>query len=576
MKAKRHFHLLFFIVFFHFACLAQQNNLIINEIMYTPLSGAAEWIELYNPTPQAINLQFWILHDATSARPAISELPTWIQAYDYLVIAKDNSILTGFPDLTLRLVVMTKLPSLNNSGDDVTLAMPDSTVMDFVPYKPEWGGANGSSIERIDPSAPSTDPANWGSSVDAAHATPGLKNSIASLDYDLTIGSVSVDGNAIFAFVKNAGLQESGDAMLALFQDVNCDRIAQSSEEIGRLPVARIGKHDSVSVRFVGALRIAGANEMILCIISSEDQRQSDDTLAFTVLRPPSFGALTINEIMYAPLTDQAEWVEYINTTHEAVNVNGFFFSRKPSSDGKRTLIPVAKTSTLVQPDGYLVIASDSTILSSFPLLSDTAKSVCVLLLNRSSLGLANEGDEAVLLDPAGTTIDSVCYAASWHNPNVTSTTGRSIERLNPMFPAQRASSWSTCTRACGGTPGMRNSVFTCASEGQTEGAPALRCSPNPFSPDGDGFEDFCVVSYHLSSVVAQIRLRVFDRQGRMVRTIASNEPAGRSGDIVWDGLDDSKQRLRIGMYILLLEAVDAKSQETETLKCVAVVASKL
>ena len=33
--------------------------LIINEILYRPVSGQAEWIELFNPGDQTVDIQFW-------------------------------------------------------------------------------------------------------------------------------------------------------------------------------------------------------------------------------------------------------------------------------------------------------------------------------------------------------------------------------------------------------------------------------------------------------------------------------------------------------------------------------------
>ena len=72
------------------------------------------------------------------------------------------------------------------------------------------------------------------------------------------------------------------------------------------------------------------------------------------------------------------------------------------------------------------------------------------------------------------------------------------------------------------------------------------------------------------------IRVRCFDVQGRLVRTLANNEPAASSGTILWNGLDDNNRRVRIGMYIILFEALDASGGVVHTMKDVAVVATKL
>jgi flagellar hook assembly protein FlgD len=103
-----------------------------------------------------------------------------------------------------------------------------------------------------------------------------------------------------------------------------------------------------------------------------------------------------------------------------------------------------------------------------------------------------------------------------------------------------------------------------------------LTFTPNPFSPDADGFEDFTVIQYDLPYRVARIRIRIFDVLGRLVRTLANNEPSGARGEIVWDGRDDEGQRVRIGRYIVLLEAVDESGNLVDASKAVVVVAGKM
>ena len=60
------------------------------------------------------------------------------------------------------------------------------------------------------------------------------------------------------------------------------------------------------------------------------------------------------------------------------------------------------------------------------------------------------------------------------------------------------------------------------------------------------------------------------------MRTLANGELAGRQGELVWNGIDDNKQRSRIGVYVIFLEATDRSSGKIVTAKAVAVVAAKL
>jgi hypothetical protein len=49
-----------------------------------------------------------------------------------------------------------------------------------------------------------------------------------------------------------------------------------------------------------------------------------------------------------------------------------------------------------------------------------------------------------------------------------------------------------------------------------------------------------------------------------------------RKGEIVWDGIGDDKRRVRIGVYVIFLEATDRSSGKVLTAKKVTVVATKL
>ena len=88
--------------------------------------------------------------------------------------------------------------------------------------------------------------------------------------------------------------------------------------------------------------------------------------------------------------------------------------------------------------------------------------------------------------------------------------------------------------------------------------------------------EDFTAISFELPFASAVVRLRVFDIKGRLVRLIAAGEPAGSCGKFIWDGYDDHRQRLPVGIYIVFLEAIDGASGNGSCAKGLAVIAARL
>jgi flagellar hook assembly protein FlgD len=123
-----------------------------------------------------------------------------------------------------------------------------------------------------------------------------------------------------------------------------------------------------------------------------------------------------------------------------------------------------------------------------------------------------------------------------------------------------------------GGTPGKINSVMTISAVSNS----TISISPNPFSPDGDGLEDYCIIHYNLPMPASMLNVRIYDIKGRCIRMLANGEFAGAKGEIIWDGLDENRQRARIGVYIVYLEATDRSSGRVERAKTVAVAAAKL
>jgi hypothetical protein len=282
-------------------------------------------------------------------------------------------------------------------------------------------------------------------------------------------------------------------------------------------------------------------------------------------------GDVLVNEFMYEPLDGQNEWLELLNRSSQPIDISQWTFNDKATSSGVNSFVITNKTS-IVKSGEYMIVAADSSIFQLFPNLIRSDSGIHIVVLNRSGgFSLNNDGDAVVLKDLTGRTIDSVAYFPGWHHPDVVDTRGRSLERINPNIDSNDPRNWSTCTNLLGGTPGKVNSIFTTSTASGTK----ISISPNPFSPDGDGFEDFCIIHYNLPMIISTLNVRIYDIKGRIIRTLVNGEVVGTQGEIIWNGLDDYKQRARIGVYVVYLEATDRSSGRIERAKTVAVVAAK-
>ncbi|MEW6703166.1 MAG: lamin tail domain-containing protein [Bacteroidota bacterium] len=439
---------------------SKRNTVLISEVMYDPLPGESEWIEIVNAWEEPVNLKNWLISDELP-----SPTKSLITAKDNILNPGDFAVLTSdsirFPYYPPKKFFQTKFGALGNTTDGVLIYDFRGAVIDSLKYNSGWGGGKGFSIERFSPAAATNDSLNWATTLNPDGGTPGIKNSIINMpEY--------------------------------------------------------------------------------------------------------SSGSLVINEIMYEPQAGSSEYLEFYNTTNDSIQLGGMEIKLSESSKIKLSI-----SFLKLPPQNYFMLASDSSIYKNFPRLKDETK---IKIVGSTSLGLSNEGQPVVLRDLRGNILDSLFYSPLWHNKNIFTTKNKSLERLNPLLNSNSRSNWSTSVSPEGGSPGIENSIFTQNLARQNK----VTINPNPFSPDSDGFEDFAIINFDLTQPLSQVRIKVFDSQGRLVRTLAENRPSASNNSVIFDGLDDNNRPLRIGIYILLIEAAAQDSGSVDVIKVPIVIARRL
>ncbi|HNW60829.1 MAG TPA: lamin tail domain-containing protein [bacterium] len=269
---------------------------------------------------------------------------------------------------------------------------------------------------------------------------------------------------------------------------------------------------------------------------------------------------VVINEIMANPTAGESEWIECYNVGRDTARLTGWRMSDADTLE-KRLLVKGAASPVCVPPQGYLVLTGEESLLAQLP------ASGCTGVVVSSWPGLNSSSEGIVLYDGLGRHVDEVWYEAEWGGAR-----GISLERLSPLVAAAVRSNWGSCADPLGHTAGRANSLLV----GRLPAEAAIAVSPNPFSPDGDGFEDHLAISLALPARTARINLRIFDSAGRQVRFLCNYEPSGSRKAVFWDGLDDEGRRCRIGIYILYLEAFEESSEAFMRAKKACVLAGRL
>lgn len=164
---------------------AGTGDVVINEILFDPYTGASDWIELYNTSNKTIDLINWQLanfEDSIANHVALTS-HYLLHPNGYVVLGRDsNYVKATYPATIPGTFLFLETPSYDNDSSTVYLLQEDN-IMDQVAYSADWHFklldiTEGVSLERLDPFAPSNESYNWHSAAESiGFATPGGENS---------------------------------------------------------------------------------------------------------------------------------------------------------------------------------------------------------------------------------------------------------------------------------------------------------------------------------------------------------------------------------------------------------------
>jgi hypothetical protein len=546
-------------------------EIIINEILYRRESaGKPEFVELLNLESEPVDLSNWILADAESG--ASIPIGTVIPPGGYLVFT-DQPAFASSDDF---IIYLPGWPGFSNSGDYVVLRSVSGLVSDSLRYSPDWGNHDaGVSLERRDPLAISIDPANWGPSRSYSGSTPAGINTIFEADRQ---------GPVIeFANTKDHEIE----ILFSEFIHIRPETEIRINEVGAVIKNYNPGRANRITLS--GIVNPPDSEMMVRAENLVDFQGNVTPFSEMAVARPLHPGDLVINEIMYHELSDdpqtglsQSEYLELANTKNFTLSLEGIYIHDAADEHGNHRRIDFTDTDKKSLPPGeYAIIYPEPYDVPYH--MSRTGRffeaseheSRLGLRADRVTLSLVNSGKEIYLADSAGIVLDYVFYDPLWHNPNLTDTQGISLERISAFGESNHFANWTSSSAEKGGTPASMNTAGR-ITEAELNHVSEIQLQPNPFSPDGDGFDDTLIIRYQFSEPDFLIQARIYDRYGRHIRTLANNKRAGLSGELQWDGLNENGNSNRIGMYIILIEAFNGATGTRKVLRKTAVLARHL
>ena len=170
---------------------AQENDLIINEILSNPLTNGVIFVEIYNRSSKVIDLKtvfiapFDSINQIPLAPKTITSKTQLIFPGKYLVISKNKAAIKQQYTIldTAAFLDIASMPTMNISRGAICLVSNKNILLDHFIYDdkmhyPLINNTKGVSLERIDFNESTNRRSNWHSAAQTAgFSTPGYENS---------------------------------------------------------------------------------------------------------------------------------------------------------------------------------------------------------------------------------------------------------------------------------------------------------------------------------------------------------------------------------------------------------------
>lgn len=540
-------------------------DIVINEIFADPAPAVGlpekEFIELYNNSNKVIDLAGYTFSDATSS----ASLPAGFMAPGGYLILCANADTNAFKSFGAVMGV-SSLPSLNNSGDDLSLRSNTGLLMHSVSYSDTWYNNafkeyGGWSLEMIDPDNPCAESSNWAACVNANGGTPGKVNSVAGSNPDNQAPVLSradaIDSlNVLLSFNEPIDSMSLATASFAINNGISILSDTVMSSKTIKLVLAA-----ELQLNVVYTVTVSGAFDCVGNLLGAEN------TAVFALPEQGLPGDLIINEILSDPIESGSDFIELYNNSDRFINLDGWQLAAM-GADTIDDYEPIASSPYVLFPGDYVMLSTDTAnIKETYPLAHSSS-----FLQMDGFPTYSNDNGTVILINNLLEVSDSITYDVSMHFSLLNDEDGVSLERMDFDRPAHEKTNWHSAAEAVGfATPGYLNSQYNPVDSVIDE----ISVDPEVFSPDNDGFDDVVNISYQFDAPGFVGSIYIYDSRGRLVKSLVENDLLGTTGTYSWDGTMENGEKARIGIYVVFFEAFGIEG-EIRNIKKPCVLAGRL
>lgn len=539
---------IFQVVWYH----ASRYDVVINEIMADPsppqFLPEYEYLELYNTTMMPLNLSAWTLEIGT-AEKVLTGLKMAPGEY---IILSDAEAESEF--ITYGTFYGLDGLSLVNTGQEIILSDKNREIVHAIKYNEKWyhdseRSEGGWSLELIDPFNPCLMEENWHASKNINGGSPGKPNSVYSesiLEPQIIDACVIDSGRIRIIFNQSMGglLTSQADLFKIDNHSRSVDAVLPEDPYFTSFIV-----YPSSALREGKIYSLSLNGDISNCI---GDSFYASETTRIGIPEDIYANDIVINEILFNPFPGGTDYIELYNRSEKALDLSGLILAsvkHNPPSPPDTDLLQIKTPCLTIMPGAYVYICSDEQKVSTYYNIRE--KRSCIE--HDGIPAYSNESGTVMLMDASLNIIDAFSYHEDMHYPLLNSHEGISLERIHFDRPASDMSNWHSASRLSGfGTPGYRNSQF--AGEQSRQGR--LTIQPKVFRPGNDGKNNNVNINFSLEKPGYMVTIMILTASGSICRHLVNNELLGTNSTYSWDGIDESRQKARAGIYVLLAELV--------------------
>lgn len=540
---------------YSYPVMVAKDDIVITEIMANPDGSPglpnAEYVELANRSAKVLNLQDFTLSDLSSSSGPMSSYLLWPDSH---VIVCSSSSISLFNGITSNVIGVSNMPSLNNSGDKISIENKLGISINEVVYDDTWyqdpaKAQGGYALERIDKNYLCIEKNNWKASKAISGGTPGFINSVNGTFTDTQIATVDY-AKVIAPDVVEIFFKKPMDATsLTQLSNYNC------SQGIGT-PITLININStktSVAIRFSQALQ-AG---IVYYISFSNITDCPGNPLASSNVRVgvpeyPLKGDLIINEILFNPAPDYSDFVELYNNSNKVIDLSNIYIA------SARVDTPLLISISTISGQGRSIFPFEHLCISENPLgVAQFYQPPAYAQINLIPDLPSYNDDEGicVLYNLQLQMLDSFYYNDKYQYPLLSDAEGVSLERLSYSRATNDSTNWhSAASNVRYATPGYVNSQ---QSDVQVS-TQNIITYPEIFSPDNDGYNDVLNITYQFEEAGQTMNMTIYNSNGIPVMNLLENKLIGNQGTISWDGTDINNEKATMGIYVLYTEVFSA------------------